>query len=148
MKRGVDDEGSSSGNGSIDPSFATPMGTVALSSGQKVHILPPSGVRGGRVRILFVPTIWGGGVATAVMICSCSDETPCHIGDGGNSISNGVCHLIDDVALTATRSALASAASSTIVESALIRSAVASAASLTIALIATQSAAALAASLT
>ena len=37
MMSGFDDEGSSSGNGSIDPSFPTPMGTVALSSGQKVH---------------------------------------------------------------------------------------------------------------
>ncbi len=42
MMSGFDDEGSSSGNGSIDLSFPTPMGTVALSSGQKVHILPPS----------------------------------------------------------------------------------------------------------
>ena len=30
------------------------------------------------------------------MICSCSDETPCHIGDGGDSTSHGMCCLIDD----------------------------------------------------
>ena len=30
------------------------------------------------------------------MICSCSDETPCHIGDGGDSTSHGVCRQIDD----------------------------------------------------
>ena len=30
------------------------------------------------------------------MICSCSDETPCHIGDGGESTSLGVCRLIED----------------------------------------------------
>ena len=34
MIRGFDDKGSSSGNGLIDPSFPTPMGTVALSSEQ------------------------------------------------------------------------------------------------------------------
>ena len=31
-----------------------------------------------------------------VMICSCSDETLCLIGDGGDSTSQGVCRLIDD----------------------------------------------------
>ncbi len=30
------------------------------------------------------------------MICSCSDETLCLIGDGGDSTSHGVCRLIDD----------------------------------------------------
>jgi hypothetical protein len=30
------------------------------------------------------------------MICSCSDETPCHIGHGGDSTSHGVCRLIDN----------------------------------------------------
>jgi hypothetical protein len=34
MIRGFDDKGSSSRNGLIDPSFPTPMGTVALSSEQ------------------------------------------------------------------------------------------------------------------
>ena len=34
MMRGLDDKGSSSRNGSIDSSFPTPMGTVALGSGQ------------------------------------------------------------------------------------------------------------------
>ncbi len=32
--RGFDNKGSSRGNGSINPSFPTPMGTIALSSGQ------------------------------------------------------------------------------------------------------------------
>jgi hypothetical protein len=35
-------------------------------------------------------------VLAVVMICSCSDETLCHIGDGGNSTSHGVCRLIDN----------------------------------------------------
>ena len=49
-----------------------------------------------------------------VMICSCSDKTTCNIGDGGDSTSHGVCPLIDDMALTATRSAVSSAAATTI----------------------------------
>jgi hypothetical protein len=32
----------------------------------------------------------------AVTICSCSDETLCLIGDGGDSTSHGVCRHIDD----------------------------------------------------
>ena len=52
MMRGFDDKGSWSGNGSIDPLFPTPMGTVALSSGQKVQILPPLGVRRCALRLL------------------------------------------------------------------------------------------------
>jgi hypothetical protein len=46
MMRDSNDERLSSRNGSIDPSFPTPLGTVALRSGQKVQILPPPGVRG------------------------------------------------------------------------------------------------------
>ena len=29
------------------------------------------------------------------MICSCSDKTPCHIGDCGGSFSHNICRLID-----------------------------------------------------
>ena len=45
MMRGFNDERLSSGNGLIDPSFTTPLGTVPLRLGQKVQILPPLGVR-------------------------------------------------------------------------------------------------------
>ena len=45
---------------------------------------------GGRRLILFVFLF------CVVTICSCSDETPCHIGDVGDSTSHGVCRLIDD----------------------------------------------------